>query len=70
MKNYCKYANVFHGNGEVDHYPQDGIASKWFYIKALCGNTLPHAVLPFGKMSVGPFSGGYPGGYGTHYPNS
>ena len=26
-------------------------------------------MLPFGKMSVGAYSGGYPGGYGTHFPN-
>ena len=32
---YCKYADLFYGNGEVDHYYNDGLASKWFYIKAL-----------------------------------
>lgn len=68
-KDFCKYVDVFYGNGEVDHYADDGLASKWFYIKALCGNTIPHAVLPFGKMSVGAYSGGYPTGYGTHYPS-
>lgn len=70
MKDYCKYVNVFYGNGETDRFITEGIASKWFYIKAQCGNTNPHAVLPFGKMSVGAYSGGYPTGYGTHYPNS
>ncbi len=70
MKDFCKYVDVFYGNGEVDHFAEEGLASKWFYIKALCGNTSPHAVLPFGKMSVGAYSGGYPTGYGTHYPNS
>lgn len=65
----CKYTDVFYGNGETDRFFEDGIASKWFYIKALCGNTFPHAVLPFGKMSVGPYSGGYSSGYGTHFPN-
>ena len=66
----CKYVDVFFGNGETDRFFEDGLASKWFYIKALCGNTIPHAVLPFGKMSVGAYSGGYPTGYGMHYPNS
>lgn len=70
MKDYCKYADLFLGNGETDRFFEDGLASKWFYIKALCGNTTPHATLPFGKMSVGAYSGGYPTGYGTHYPNS
>lgn len=66
---YCKYADVFYGNGETDHYYSDGLSSKWFYIKALCGNTTPCAVLPFGKISACAYSGGYPTGYGTHYPN-
>ena len=70
MLDYCKYVNVFYGNGETDRFINDGIASKWFYIKAQCGNTNPNAVLPFGKISVGAYSGGYPTGYGTHYPNS
>jgi len=69
-KEYCQYADVFYGNGEVDHFAEEGLASKWFAIKAMCGNTTPHAVLPFGKMSVGAYSGGYPTGYGCHYPNS
>ena len=67
---YCQYADVFYGNGETDRFFEDGLASKWFYIKALCGNTFPHATLPFGRMSVGAYSGGYPTGYGTHFPNS
>ena len=70
MTDYCKFADVFYGNGEVDHFAEEGMASKWFYIKALCGNTTPHAVLPFGKISVGAYSGGYPTGYGNHFPNS
>ncbi len=67
---FCKYVDIFYGNGQVTDFPSDGPASKWFYIKAQCGNTTPHAVLPFGKISVGAYSGGYPTGYGTHYPNT
>lgn len=67
---FCKYVDVFLGNGETDRFFEYGLASKWFYIKALCGNTTPHAVLPFGKMSVGAYSGGYSAGYGTHRQNS
>ena len=69
MIDACKYVDVFYGNGETDRFFDDGLASKWFYVKAICGNTVPHAVLPFGRMSVGPFSGGYSSGYGTHFPN-
>ena len=70
MNDICQYVDVFYGSGETDRFSEDGLASKWFYVKALCGNTTPHAVLPFGKMSVGAYSGGYPTGYGTHYPSS
>ena len=66
----CKYADVFYGNFETDRFFEDGLASKWFYIKAQCGNTYPHATLPFGKMSVGAYSGAYPTGYGINSPNS
>lgn len=65
-----KYANPFYGNAETDRFIQEGVASKWFYIKALCGNTYPHATLPFGRISVGAYSGAYPTGYGTHMVNS
>ncbi len=70
MKQLCNYADVFYGNGATDRFFEDGLASKWFYIKALCGNTHPHATLPFGRMSVGAYSGAYPTGYGTHWVNS
>lgn len=67
---YCKYVNVFQGNGEYELPGIRGIASKWFFLKAGCGNTNPAAVLPFGAMSVSPFSGGYPTGYGNHLVNT
>ncbi|MBR4766793.1 MAG: hypothetical protein IK085_08530, partial [Clostridia bacterium] len=72
MKNtdYCKYVNVFHGCGEIDLPKPEGIAAKWFFIKAGCGNTNPAACVPFGAMSVCPYSGGYPTGYGDHKENS
>ena len=41
-----------------------------FILKRSVEILFPHAVLPFGKMSVGAYSGGYPTGYGMHYPNS
>lgn len=66
----CRYVDVFYGSGETDRFFDHGLAHGWVYIKALCGNTTPHATLPFGKMSVGAYSGGYPTGYGMHYPNS
>lgn len=65
-----KYVDSFFGNGEIQHPVPHGIAATWFFIKAQCGNTHPHATLPFGKMSCGLYTGGYPTGYGNHCPNS
>ncbi|MBQ6020524.1 MAG: glycoside hydrolase family 92 protein [Clostridia bacterium] len=70
MKDFCKYVNVFQGTGEIDLPKPEGIAARWFFIKAGCGNTSPAACLPFSAMSVSPFSGAYPTGYGDHMPNS
>ncbi|MCQ2485767.1 MAG: glycoside hydrolase family 92 protein [Clostridia bacterium] len=67
---YCKHVNVFQGCGEIDLPKPEVIAAKWFFIKAGCGNTSPAALVPYGAVSVSPFSGGYPTGYGNHRPNS
>ncbi len=57
---YCKYVDVIYGNEETyRRYNRDGMSSKWFYEKALKGNTTPCAVLPFGKISVCSYSQGY-----------
>ncbi len=65
----CAYADVFMGCGETTLPTPAGIAAAWFFIKAQSGNTSPAAALPFGKMTAGPFSGGYPTGYGDHLIN-
>ena len=70
MNKLTDFVDVFYGNGETDRFFDTGLASRLFYIKALCGNTHPHATLPFGGMSVGAYTSGYPTGYGTHFPNS
>lgn len=67
---YCKHVNIFQGCGEIDLPNPEGIAAKWFFIKAGCGNTSPAALVPYGAVSVSPFSGGYPTGYGNHCLNS
>ncbi len=67
---YTDFVNVFQGSGEIALPKPEGIAAKWFFIKAGCGNTSPAAVLPFGAVSAAPFTGGYPTGYGDHKPNS
>lgn len=69
-EDYTKYVDVFYGNGEIDLPKPEGIAKTWQLLKGLCGNTSPAAALPFGKFTCGPYSGGYPTGYGNHLPNS
>ncbi len=68
--NYCKYVDPFYGNFEPELPPPDETASKWFFLKAQVGNTLPAAVLPFGMTSACAYTGGYPTGYGPYLPNS
>lgn len=70
MTDYCKYVNVFHGCAEIDLPKPEGVAATWYFIKGLSGNTSPAAALPFGKMSCGCFSGGYPTGYGRQEVNT
>ncbi len=66
---YSDYVNVFCGSGDA-LLPQAGsLCAKWFFIKAQCGNTCPHAALPFSMLSAGAYSGGYPTGYGVNAPN-
>ncbi len=66
---YCRYVDVFQGNDEISLLTPKGIAATWFFIKAQTGNTSPGATLPFGRLSVAPFSGGYPTGYGDRLIN-
>lgn len=70
IMDYCKYVNIFQGCGEIDLPEPKGIAAKWFFLKAQCGNTSPAALIPFGGMSVAPFTGAYPTGYGNHKVNT
>lgn len=70
VMDYCKFVNIFQGSGEIDLPNPEGIASKWFFLKAGCGNTSPAVTLPFGGMSVSPYTGGYPTGYGNHMVNT
>ncbi|MGN1048764.1 MAG: glycoside hydrolase domain-containing protein [Eubacteriales bacterium] len=70
MRRFCSYVDIFQGCGETDLPAPHGIAASWYFRKAQCGNTSPAAVLPFGKLSCGAYSGAYPTGYGNLAPNS
>ena len=63
------YTDVFYGNGETNLPKPEGIAATWFFLNGQCGNTNPSAAIPFGKMSCGLYTGGYPSGYGDHKVN-
>lgn len=69
MKDFCSFVNTFQGCGEIDLPKPQGVAKTWHFIKALSGNTHPGAVLPFGKISCCPYSGGYSSGYGKNKLN-
>ncbi len=69
MKKITEYVNVFQGNSTVCTEQLQGISRTWAPIKGLSGNTHPGAQLPFGKISVGAYSGGYPTGYGNNRLN-
>ncbi len=58
---YCKYADVFYNHSKKDHYCEDDC--KCGYKKKLCFSTTPNAVLPFGKILAGAYSG-----YGKYSP--
>ncbi|MBN1580317.1 MAG: glycoside hydrolase family 92 protein [Anaerolineae bacterium] len=70
MKNLLPYMDPFFGNGTIDLPKPKGIAATWFFIKAQTGNTYPGACAPFGMISVCPYSGAYPTGYGKNAPNT
>lgn len=70
MKKYVPFVDVFQGNGDSNEYPTVGVASSWHPIKVLSGNTHPAAQLPFGRISVGCYSGAYPCGCGINMPRS
>ena len=69
-KTQIDYVNVFQGCGKINLPNPEGIAKKWLFIKARCGNTHPGAAYPFGKMTLLAYTGGYPIGYGNHHPNT
>ncbi|MEM1211994.1 MAG: glycoside hydrolase domain-containing protein [Planctomycetota bacterium] len=47
-----------------------GLAKTWWWPKAQVGNTHPGPVRPLGMVSVCPYSGAYPTGYGLYAKNT
>jgi predicted alpha-1,2-mannosidase len=66
----CALVDPFVGTEAIDLLPPTGIAARWFYLKAQIGNTHPGACVPFSPMSVCPYSGAYPSGYGVYDINT
>ena len=63
-KNNYLFADPFWGNDATAAPPGKGLAKHWNWLKAQSGNTHPGALRPFGWVSVLPYSGAYPCGYG------
>lgn len=61
-----QYVDPFWGNGEINLKEPQGIAATWFFVKAQTGNTHPGACLPLNMVSMAPYNGAYPTGYGLH----
>lgn len=60
------YANPFFGNDGTDLPAPQGVAAAWNWEKAQNGNTHPGPQLPFGMVSLTPYSAGYSSGYGAN----
>lgn len=60
------FVDPFWGNGASAAPPGEGLAKHWNWLKPHVGNTHPGAVMPFGWVSVLPYSGAYPTGYGIY----
>ena len=69
MKQLTRYMDPFFGNGTIDLPEPEGIAATWFFIKAQTGNTHPGAQAPLSMISVCPYTGAYPSGYGQNAPS-
>ncbi len=61
---YVSKVDVFSGSAETDLSRLTGIAAAWRPIRPKHGSTHPGAQLPFGRMSVCGYSGGFASGYG------
>ncbi|MBE6364344.1 MAG: hypothetical protein E7053_01170 [Lentisphaerae bacterium] len=70
MKNFAQFADPFWGNGPCTTPAGEDLAKHWNWLKAQTGNTHPGALMPFGWVSVLPFSGAYSSGYGCNGPSS
>ena len=60
------WVDPFIGYAATDLPEQGELSRTWFWPKAQVGNTHPGAVTPFGMVSVLPYSGAYPTGYGCY----
>jgi predicted alpha-1,2-mannosidase len=58
------YVDPFYGQAGVDLPPPQGVVAAWNWEKAQTGNTHPGPQLPFGMVSVVPYTKAYPTGAG------
>ena len=70
MTDPIKLVDPFIGCEQTTLPPPQGIAATWWWPKAQVGNTHPGAICPLGMVSVCPYSGAYPTGYGLYDKNT
>lgn len=66
--NFAQWVDPFWGCERTNLPQTQGVASTWYWPKALAGNTHPGATLPNGMVSVIAYSGAYPTGYAITLP--
>ncbi len=59
-----RLVDPFVGTEPADLPPPSPLAASWWWPKPAIGNTHPGACHPLGMVSVAPYSGAYPTGYG------
>ena len=62
-----EHVDPFIGSSVTDLPVPRGLAETWWWPKPQVGNTHPGATYPFGMVSVCPYSGAYPTGYGLYH---
>lgn len=66
-----KYVNIFFGSETYNFTKYStGLAECWYAYKPIIGNLSPACHLPHRALSVVPYSGGYPCGYGRNRSSS
>lgn len=70
MNSRLNQVDPFFGSKIFRFKNNDFLSERWFYLKPQIGNLSPAACLPYNALTVVPYSGCYPAGYGIYRPSS